>query len=297
MPSVINIPGATITITTSIPTHAYAGRASTHHGTSAAASHTPMPAHTRPAPAPAVPASVRPMPHAVAPMHLGRACICVACDGPRMHLASASRFDLPYRGASRSPFQPSQSPTRQPAASPPTHTHASPHASPPRATPTPLPTTDAPAPASRLSILHHGASRPPPRPSLPHVCIWGAHAFALHVMAHACIWGTHAFALHVMACKSARACPQPPSVCPARSVCMHLRCACIRNMHASGSARSLARGISRYVPHTRFFLCGYCLASLLARGGRGAGHASAPSRKSPTELEDHAGGPAANAEG
>ena len=86
---VINIPGATITITTSIPTHAYAGCASTHHGTSAAASHTPMPAHTRPAPAPAVPASVRPMPHAVAPMHLGRACICVACDGPRMHLGHA----------------------------------------------------------------------------------------------------------------------------------------------------------------------------------------------------------------
>ena len=88
--------------------------------------------------------------------------------------------------------------------------------------------------------------------------------------------------------------------------CMHHRYATsaharlrapLTDMHASGSARSLARGISRYVPHTRFFLCGYCLASLLARGGRGAVHASAPSRKSPTELEDHAGGPAANAEG
>ena len=132
------------------------------------------------------------------------------------------------------------------------------------------------------------------------------HHFRLHGASRLPSSPPHAFAsAHSTSAGFGRACVSEAFAVLARA-CMHHRYATsaharlrapLTDMHASGSARSLARGISRYVPHTRFFLCGYYLASLLARGVRGAVHASAPSRKSPTELEDRAGGPAANAEG
>ena len=77
----------------------------------------------------------------------------------------------------------------------------------------------------------------------------------------------------------------------ASAVRMHSEYACIRVC-----TLAYARHFNMRVSHS-FVFCG--IVWLVAREGwaGGKGHASTPSRKSPTELEDHAGGPAANVEG
>ena len=101
---------------------------------------------------------------------------------------------------------------------------------------------------------------------------------------------------------SARAVPSPTATLGPRSaVSVHASetRSCIRNACIRYRTHTLACARHFKICTSHSFLSLWVLFGFVAREGRvrGAVHASAPSRKSPTELEDHAGGPAANAEG